>query len=270
MMWSQIYCVRSCDIRNQVPPFPKSMDSVTSRWCLIDGLTSLLPSVANQKTPSSYFNLCSSKAHLLQHDPRPHEEHCPWYRAMEHSRGDDEVCWWAKVCDGKETPHTALLHFCCSIILRLKMQGTWGLQTRLVLACGHQRSSKDSALWICRLWKEKHKAGACGTCHSACAAWLTCNLHLAKIKNAFEDTRFAPRSFFLALLPKGLFSCIQHLSILRKGLSIPPGSWRQEQLVAVSFQPSCLLILWNFMPAVVTCLILLWVAAFLHKLILII
>lgn len=49
-------------------------------------------------------------------------------------------------------------------------------------------------------------------------AWLTYNLNLAKAKNEFEDTRFAPRWFFLALLPKDCFSCIQHPCFENRGL----------------------------------------------------
>lgn len=52
---------------------------------------------------------------------------------------------------------------------------------------------KDSALQICGHGKEKHEAGACGIYRSTCAIWLTCDLHLAKAMNAFEDTRFSPR-----------------------------------------------------------------------------
>lgn len=56
-MSSHIYCVRCHDIMNQAAPFPKAIDSVTRRQCLIDGLMRLLPSVANQPTPSSYLSL---------------------------------------------------------------------------------------------------------------------------------------------------------------------------------------------------------------------
>lgn len=48
-------------------------------------------------------------------------------------------------------PHTALLHFCCSIILCLKVQGTCGLQTSLGLACGHQsRREAVTRTLLCR------------------------------------------------------------------------------------------------------------------------